>query len=95
MKTVTFQVPEEIYESMQALAAESATPFEDVVAEYLAQRVRKQPPQVDKSCDHQAERSRLLRYAGIFSSGDPNSADNDRIDTDLVREYGESHEQER
>ena len=31
---------------------------------------------------------------GIWDSGDPQSADNDRIDTDLAREYASSHEAE-
>ncbi len=29
---------------------------------------------------------------GIWDSGDPRSADNDRIDADLAREYAGSHE---
>ena len=29
---------------------------------------------------------------GSYSSGDPHSADNDRIDADLAHEYGSDHE---
>ena len=32
------------------------------------------------------------RYAGAIHSGDPHSADNDRIDADLAREYLNTHE---
>ena len=31
-------------------------------------------------------------FFGAWDSGDPRSADNDRIDTDLAREYGSAHE---
>jgi uncharacterized protein DUF2281 len=31
-------------------------------------------------------------FFGIWDSGDPRSADNDRIDADLAREYADSHE---
>lgn len=36
----------------------------------------------------------IRKFFGIFDSGDPNSADNERIDADLAREYGSSHEDE-
>lgn len=37
--------------------------------------------------------SRSVRsFFGIWDSGDPRSADNDRIDADLAREYASSHE---
>jgi hypothetical protein len=31
-------------------------------------------------------------FFGIWDSGDPSSANNDRIDADLAREYANSHE---
>ncbi|MGH9831947.1 MAG: hypothetical protein ACREBD_23025 [Blastocatellia bacterium] len=31
---------------------------------------------------------RFTRWIGAWDSGDPNSADNERIDADLAREYG-------
>ena len=31
-------------------------------------------------------------FFGVWDSGDPRSADNDRIDADLAREYASSHE---
>jgi hypothetical protein len=36
----------------------------------------------------------IRKFFGIFDSGDPNSADNERIDADLAREYGSNHEDE-
>ncbi|MBP9664889.1 MAG: hypothetical protein KBD94_09715 [Pyrinomonadaceae bacterium] len=34
------------------------------------------------------------KYFGMFNSGDPNSADNDKIDADLAKEYLATHEPE-
>jgi hypothetical protein len=34
----------------------------------------------------------LSKYLGIFDSGDPRSADNEKIDSDLAREYADDHE---
>ena len=39
-------------------------------------------------------KTRLKRFAGAVNSGDPNSADNERIDEDLAREYANAHETE-
>lgn len=36
----------------------------------------------------------LTKYLGIFDSGDPRSADNEKIDADLAREYADDHEPE-
>ena len=37
-------------------------------------------------------RARLARFAGAFRVGHPHGADNDLIDADLAREYGDNHE---
>lgn len=39
-------------------------------------------------------RAELAHFAGAVSSGDPNSADNERIDADLARSYADTHEDE-
>ncbi len=36
----------------------------------------------------------ISKYLGIFDGGDPRSADNDKIDADLAREYSDDHERE-
>lgn len=37
---------------------------------------------------------RLRRHFGVWRSGDPHSADNERIDADLARAYADAHEPE-
>lgn len=39
----------------------------------------------------QAADDRLFAFSGAVNSGDPNSCDNDRIDSDLARAYGDDH----
>ena len=38
--------------------------------------------------------ARLRRHAGAVNSSDPNSSDNERIDADLAREYGNNYKDE-
>lgn len=33
----------------------------------------------------------VTRFFGVFDSGDPRSADNDKIDADLAAEYDDDH----
>ena len=42
----------------------------------------------------QLAEARFARWIGAGNSGDPNSADNERIDADLAREYGATHDDE-
>ncbi len=36
----------------------------------------------------------ITRFFGMFDSGDPDSADNERINADLARAYADDHEDE-
>ena len=93
MKTLTFQVSDEVYEACQQIATKYGRTEEEVVLEWLAKRAKKKRPKLTEE-ESRAAWERLLRHAGAVSSGDPRSADNDRIDADLAREYGSSHEEE-
>lgn len=39
----------------------------------------------------QAADERLFAFSGAVDSGDPNSCDNEKIDADLARAYGDDH----
>jgi predicted transcriptional regulator len=93
MKTLTFQVSDEVYEACQQIAAQYGRTEEEVVLEWLAKRAKKKHTKLTEA-ESRAAWERLLRHAGAVNSGDPHSADNDRIDADLVREYGSSHEED-
>ncbi len=94
MKTLTFEIPDDLYEVFQIMAADEHCAVEDVALEWLAraaaERRKPKPPPTHR----RAARAGLLEFAGAVNSGDPHSGDNDRIDADLAREYGATHEEE-
>lgn len=77
---VTVELAPEIYARLeQQAAAIGISP-----AEFARQAVEDRLPRpVDAS-----KRGSLRKLFGMFDSGDPKSADNERIDADLAREYG-------
>jgi len=93
MKTLTFQVSDEVYEACQQIAVRYERTEEEVVLEWLAKRAKKRHPKLTED-ESRAAWERLLQHAGAVSSSNPRSADNDRIDADLAREYGSTHEEE-
>ncbi len=93
MKTLTFQVSDEVYEACQQIAARYERTEEEVLLEWLAKRAKKRCPKLTEE-ESRAAWERLLQHAGAVSSGNEHSADNDRIDADLAREYGSTHEEE-
>lgn len=92
-KTLTFEIQDEIYEAAQQMAAKYGRTTEEMILEWLARHRPKPRPQLSEE-ESRAAMERLLRHAGAANSGDPRSADNERIDADLAREYGSTHEEE-
>jgi predicted transcriptional regulator len=95
MKTLTFELHDDIYEALQRMAEQTGRPFEAVALEWLAKYAY--PPRPKRRLSEEelaAAEERLRRHAGAVDSGDPHSADNERIDADLAREYGSTHEEE-
>ena len=92
MKTMTLELPDAVYEEIMRMAQERQLPPTQVVTARIVSGFspRKPRPMLTPE-EHEAARQRLLRHAGAVSSGDPNSADNERIDADLAREYGSNH----
>jgi len=93
MKTIILQVPEEVYEVCQQIMAKCGRTVEECVMEFLLKYGPKPRLKLTEEED-QAAWERLLRHFGAVNSGDPHSADNERIDADLAREYGNIHEGE-
>jgi hypothetical protein len=91
-KTVSFEIPDEIYELLQTVAGQMGLSTEEVALEWLARLAPKPRPKLTEE-ERQAAWQRLQRHAGAVDSGDPHSADNDRIDADLIREYADPHEE--
>jgi hypothetical protein len=91
MKTLTLQVPDDLYEALAETGTKSGGSLEEVALRWLAQR---SPKLRGVSVDDKGRERRgvVTRYFGAWDSGDPNSADNERIDADLAREYASNHE---
>lgn len=83
--TVTYELTDELYEILEAQAKRQGRPFEEYVKEFFA-GIQTHRPQLtpEEFAKHKAA---LAKHFGAVSSGDPNSADNERIDADLAREY--------
>jgi len=92
-KTLTFEIPEELYQVFERRAAREGRTTESIALEWLAQTVHRPRPKLSEE-ERRAAMEDLMRFAGAADSGDPHSADNDRIDEDLAREYGSSHEED-
>ncbi|MBA2645882.1 MAG: hypothetical protein H0U81_03685 [Pyrinomonadaceae bacterium] len=50
--------------------------------------------QTPSEAETQLAEERFARWIGSVNSGDPYSADNERIDADLARAYGATHDDE-
>jgi hypothetical protein len=96
-QVVTLQLPEKVFESVQrAATAAGKTPAEWIVgqmlhhlpdADFLAKQLMTEE---QKREAHE----RLRSMFGFFHSGDPHGSDNDKIDADLAREYGNLDQQD-
>lgn len=93
MKTLTYEVPDELYQAFEQIAERDGRSVDAVALEWLAKEASRPKPPLSEA-ERRAARQRLLRHAGAANSGDPHSADNDRIDEDLAREYANTHDEE-
>jgi hypothetical protein len=95
MRTMTLELPDEVYEEILRTARENQLPPAQVAAARVTAGfpVRKPQPVLTPE-DRESALARLTRHFGRANSGDPNSANNERIDADLAREYAGNHENE-
>jgi hypothetical protein len=92
-KTLTFEIPDDIYELLQTVAAQMGRSIETVALEWLASTAPKPRRQLTPQ-EVKAAEERFRQHFGAVNSGDPHSGDNERIDADLAREYANTHEDE-
>lgn len=90
-KTLTFEIPDELYEVFEHTAAKQGRTAEAVALEYMARHAPKPPPNLTQE-ERKEALAKLLKHAGAVSLGYPTGADNESIDADLAREYGSAHE---
>jgi hypothetical protein len=91
-KTLTFELPDEVFHVLQQKAAQTGRSFEELALEFLLKHRRKPTPPLSDE-ERKAARERLMRHIGAQALGHATGADNESIDADLAREYGISHEE--
>ncbi len=91
MKTLTLDVPDQLYEAFEHVAAAGGRSVEALALESPAQLVPTARPPMTPA-ERRAARELLRRHCGAVNGGDSHSGDNERIDADLAREYASTHE---
>ncbi len=85
--TLTYQLPSEVVQALQEEAARNGRSLEDEILQFLSKTLPRPKPATPTEIERRKVRFR--RFIGAWNSGDPDSSDNERIDADLAREYGE------
>jgi hypothetical protein len=84
------ELPDDLYEPL----AKSAESLGQSLDEWIIARLRPLAPRpVLSEEEKEMAMAELMAFAGCVNSGDPNAADNERIDADLAGEYGNTHEE--
>lgn len=91
MKTVTVNVPDEVYEVCKKMAEKEGRTVESCVMEFMAKYGPKPRPKLTEE-ESKAAWERLERHMGSQNTGHATGADNESIDADLAKEYGNTHE---
>ena len=89
--SLTIRLNEEVFSRLQQQAKIAGTSPEELAAASLEQQCETFGP-VRSKVDIQAARDRFEHHFGEVDLGYPPGADNEQIDTDLAREYADTHE---
>jgi len=84
--TVTYELPEVLFNVLEEQAKREGRPLEEVIADCNREMRDTRPPVSPE--EEERLHQELISQFGSYDSGDPHSADNERIDEDLAREYG-------
>ena len=91
-KTITLEIPDEVFSNYQKIAERKGKTTENIVLEFVLNNA----PRAEKSDDENARlaEERFARHFGAINSGDSRSADNEKIDGDLIRAYENARDDE-
>ena len=92
-KFITFRVPNELYEVFERTAVRTGRSIETVAIGFMAKHAPKPRPKLSEEELREAREEFRLRI-GAVSLGYPTGTDNESIDADLAREYGNTYEEE-
>lgn len=82
MKTITINLPDNLYENLQQRAARTGRTAKTMLLTWISREIR--PARRNTS-------SRFESHFGSWNSRNPKSANNDRIDADLQRAVQEDN----
>lgn len=85
-KTVSFDLPDEVYEALERMAIASGRSTDALALEWLARHVPKERPEVSEQA-RAAALKKLRAHAGRADSHDPHAADNEPLDATLASEF--------
>jgi hypothetical protein len=83
--TVTYELPEELFNVLEEQAKREGRPMEEVIAECKKEMRFIRPPVSPE--EEERLHQELISQFGTGISNDPHSSNNERIDEDLAREY--------
>lgn len=86
-KTLTLEIPDEVFSSFQKQAESKGETAEKFVLEIVLKNYSKSNGNITQQEKTDAL-NELMKFAGAVNSGNPRSADNEQIDADLAKEYG-------
>jgi hypothetical protein len=93
-QTLTLELSDHVYETIRRQAEAAATSPAQLAVAALEQKFNGTPKKADPRTDaeKQAANERFRSLFGSVDLGHPIGIDNEQIDADLAREYGDSHE---
>ncbi|MBX9583120.1 MAG: hypothetical protein K2X87_22665 [Gemmataceae bacterium] len=89
--TLTLELSPAAAANLERLAAATGRTVAELAAVVVESRYGR-PPDPRTEAEKQAARERFERHFGAVDLGRPTGADNEGIDADLAREYGDRHE---
>lgn len=89
--SLTIELSDEVFAFLQRQAFVKQTSVAEYAAELLEQRI-KALPRILTDEERDAARQRFIRHLGKGTSKCSAGSDNEQIDAELAREYGNSHE---
>jgi hypothetical protein len=90
-RQLILELPDELYKPLVKSAEAVGQPLNEWILACL--RPLAQRPVLSEH-ERETAMAELMAFAGCVNSGEENAADNERIDADLARAYGDTHEEE-
>lgn len=90
--TLTIELSDDMFEAVRQVAQQTGKAPEVVALEGVARHVATTSVAPRADTDKSEAWQQLHRFFGAIDSGDPHSANNERIDADLAREYAAERE---